>query len=261
VALVTARLFVLALLALPPARGGYTWTPGPESSGLPTRERPTDAASLRREGPRVYLQRCAPCHGKRGDGRGWVARGLVPAPRDFTSGVYKLRSTPTGSIPTDGDLFATISRGLHGTAMNPWRGLPEDERWALVDVLKSFSVRFRQEEPGQTVIVPRIPDDEAALVPEGRVLFTRLRCPSCHGDGEEAAASAALLRRDPGRKVRIRRLGDGVFLRGTSMRDLYVTLQTGLDGTPMGSYAEALTAKQTWAVAAYVRSLIPTPAP
>jgi mono/diheme cytochrome c family protein len=255
-----ARLVVLALFALPP-RTGYKWSPGPESSGLPTRPRPTDPEAFRHAAPALYLQRCAPCHGKRGDGHGWAARGLTPAPRDFTAGVFKVRSTPSGSIPTDDDLFSTISRGMHGTAMIPWRGLPEDERWALVDFIKSFSVRFREERPGPRVVVPASPADEAALVPEGRTLFARVRCGACHGGDADAVASAALLARDPQRKVRIRPLATGVFLRGASLRDIYTTLQTGMDGTPMGSYAEALSPAQTWAVAAYVRTLIASPPP
>ena len=39
------------------------------------------------------------------------------------------------------------------------------------------------------------------------------------------------------------------------MEDLYLTLRTGLDGTPMGAY-DALRDDEIWAVAAYVRSLV-----
>ena len=52
------------------------------------------------------------------------------------------------------------------------------------------------------------------------------------------------------------RVGRGEFFRGTSARDIYLTLRTGMDGTPMGSYADGLTPRETWALAAYVRSLI-----
>ncbi len=40
------------------------------------------------------------------------------------------------------------------------------------------------------------------------------------------------------------------------MKDIFVTVRTGLDGTPMPSYADSLTPDQTWAIAAYVRSLL-----
>jgi mono/diheme cytochrome c family protein len=207
-------------------------------------------------GSRVYEQRCAACHGKNGDGRGWAARGLPVAPRDFTSGVYKLRSTPTGSIPTDDDLFATISRGMHGTPMMAWRGLPENERWALVERLKTFSVRFAQETPGPVIEVPDEPADADALIAEGARLWDRARCGACHGAGDGRGPGVALLRKDPGRRVRVRDLTRGEFLRGNSARDIFLTLRTGMDGTPMGSYAEALSERETWALAAYVRSLL-----
>jgi mono/diheme cytochrome c family protein len=248
------RLSVLALLLM--TAKPFSWTVGPESTGAPTRPRPPETDALRGTGARVYAQRCAACHGKRGDGRGWVAPSLPIPPRDFTAGVYKLRSTPTGSIPTDGDLFATISRGLHGTPMMSWRGLPEDERWALVDRLKSFSVRFAQEQPAGGVAVPPEPASDDALVAEGARLWARARCGACHGAGDGRGPSVALLKKDPGRQVRVRDLAHGEFLRGRSARDIYLTLRTGMDGTPMGSYADGLSPRETWALAFYVRSLI-----
>lgn len=252
------RLSLVALLLV--AAKPFAWTAGPESTGAPVRPRPPESEALRGKGARVYAQRCAACHGKRGDGRGWVAPSLPIPPRDFTSGVYKLRSTPTGSIPTDEDLFATISRGLHGTPMMSWRGLPEDERWALVGRLKSFSVRFAQERPSGTVAVPQEPASNAALVAEGARLWERARCGACHGAGDGRGPSVALLEKDPGRQVRVRDLAKGEFLRGSSARDIYLTLRTGMDGTPMGSYADGLSPRDTWALTSYVRSLISRPA-
>jgi cytochrome c oxidase cbb3-type subunit 2 len=256
---VTIRLGLLGLLwALSPS---FSWSTGSSASGLPVRPRPPATEALRADGARVYAQRCAGCHGVKGDGRGWAARQLPMPPRDFTAGVYKVRSTPTGSIPTDADLFATISRGMHGTPMMAWRGLPERERWALVERLKGFSVRFAQETPGPVVEVPAEPPADDALVAEGARLWGRLRCGACHGSGDGRGPSVALLQKDPGRRVRVRDLVHGELLRGTTARDIYVTLRTGMDGTPMGSYADALSEHETWALAAYVRSLLGPQAP
>jgi mono/diheme cytochrome c family protein len=248
------RLSLLALLLA--SAGPFSWTAAPGTTGVSVRPRPPESFALRESGARVYQQRCAACHGKRGDGRGWAASTLPIAPRDFTAGVYKLRSTPTGSIPTDEDLFATISRGMHGTPMMSWRGLPEDERWALVGRLKSFSVRFAQERPPAAVDVPEEARTEDELAAEGARLWQTARCGACHGTGDGRGPAVALLEKDPGRRVRVRNLGRGEFLRGTSARDIYLTLRTGMDGTPMGSYAEALTPHETWALTAYVRTLI-----
>lgn len=240
------------LVAAPP----FSWSPAPENAGVPVRPRPPETDALRKKGASVYVQRCAACHGKRGDGNGWAARTLPVRPRDFTAGVYKVRSTPSGSLPTDGDLFASISRGLHGTAMMPWRGLPEEERWALVSRVQSFSPRFAQERAAPPVDVAETPGSEDVLLVEGARVWTTARCGACHGAGDGRGPSVALLEKDPGRQVRVRDLGRGEFFRGTSARDIYLTLQTGMDGTPMGSYAGGLTPRETWAVAAYVRSLI-----
>ena len=245
-------LVVLWLGASP----SFSWSSGSAESGVPVRPRPPVTEALRVTGARVYDQRCAACHGRNGDGRGWAARGLPLAPRDFTKAVYKVRSTPTGTIPTDEDLFATISRGMHGTPMMAWRGLPEDERWAVVERLKTFSVRFAQEAPAPAVVVPAEPPADEALVAEGARLWGRVRCGACHGSGDGRGPSVALLQKDPGRRVRVRDLEGGELLRGTSARDIFLTLRTGMDGTPMGSYADALSERETWALAAYVRSLM-----
>ena len=83
----------------------------------------------------------------------------------------------------------------------------------------------------------------------------------CHsqsgrGDGPSTASlkDAALF------PIRPLDFGSGIFRRGSSLEDIFLTLRTGLNGTPMPSYAESLTPEQTWAVAAYVRSLIGSPA-
>src|SRR5215470_15038555 len=62
----------------------------------------------------LYARYCVGCHGVRGDGEGENAPYVnpqYPKPRDFTMGLFKCRSTPSGSIPLESDLFNTISRG------------------------------------------------------------------------------------------------------------------------------------------------------
>src|SRR6185503_14302937 len=68
---------------------------------------------------------------------------LETPPRDLTGGQFKFRTTSSGQLPTDEDLFRTISRGADGTGMPPWAYLlADDDRWALVDYVKSFDSRF-----------------------------------------------------------------------------------------------------------------------
>ena len=70
-----------------------------------------------------------------GDGEGPAAKFLDPRPRDFTLGTFKFRTTQSGELPTNEDLFRTVSRGLPGTAMQAFdndlikNGLTEGDRW------------------------------------------------------------------------------------------------------------------------------------
>ncbi len=236
------------------------WMRGSELRVTPTEQRPRFDADLRALGARVYGERCVICHGNEGDGRGPESARLIPRPRNLTAGVYRLRSTPTGSLPTDVDLFTTISRGMHGTAMLPWVSLPERERWALVAHVESLSPRFTEEPRGVPVTLPAPPRETRALVEKGRMAYQRAQCASCHGaSGHGDGPSAPTLRDEDGEPIRPPDFARGRFLRGTRMEDIYLTLRTGLDGTPMPSYAESLSGADTWALAAYVRSLVREP--
>jgi mono/diheme cytochrome c family protein len=66
---------------------------------------------------RLYESNCAVCHGIQGDGNGPAAGMFLTRPRDFLAGIFKFRSTPSGSLPTDEDLFWTITHGLRWTGM------------------------------------------------------------------------------------------------------------------------------------------------
>ena len=104
------------------------------------------------DGGQLYAARCASCHGTSGRGDGPVAALLKPRPRDFTSGRYKLRSTETGSLPTDEDIARSITDGLHGTAMPSWQPfIPAEQVGALVSHLKTLSPRFAAAQPRPVV--------------------------------------------------------------------------------------------------------------
>ena len=79
-------------------------------------------------GETVYKHMCTFCHGTDGNGGGKAMAYLFPWPRDFRKGVFKYRTTPSGSLPLDSDLFKVISRGVPGTAMPAWgTALTEEE--------------------------------------------------------------------------------------------------------------------------------------
>ena len=68
-------------------------------------------------GKQLYFRYCWGCHGFRGDGTGENAPYLNILPRNFVAATFKCRSTPTGTLPTDQDLYNTIERGLINSNM------------------------------------------------------------------------------------------------------------------------------------------------
>jgi cytochrome c oxidase cbb3-type subunit I/II len=207
-------------------------------------------------GREVYHTRCVGCHGKAGDGNGVAATFLSPRPRNFTLGVFKFRSTPSGSLPTDGDLFRTVTRGVRWTAMPTWHELPDKERLAVVTFIKTFSTRWKDEqaEPAATINEP--PNPTPALVARGKDLYVKAKCFQCHGDdGKGDGESAAELTDDLKFPIRPADFTRGQFKGGSTVRDLFRTMSLGLDGTPMPSFGDSMSEEERWAISYFVLSL------
>jgi cytochrome c oxidase cbb3-type subunit I/II len=207
-------------------------------------------------GHAVYLRRCVGCHGERGDGNGRAATFLDPRPRDFTVGAFKFRSTPSGSLPTDGDLYRTITRGVRGTAMPSWHELPDKDRLAVIAYIKTLSRRWTEERPEAPIVIGDPPRPSAAVLARGRETYRTAKCWECHGDaGVGDGPSAGQLADDSGFPIRPADLTRAQFKSGPDVRDVFRTLTTGLDGTPMPSFADALSEDDRWALSYYVLSL------
>ena len=215
-------------------------------------ERP---GSVIEQGRVVYEQNCAICHGTLGDGRGMAQMMLRTKPRDFRQGIFKFRSTPTGSLPTDEDLFRTISKGLRGTGMVAQDHLPEAERRAVVEYLKTFSERFQKQPAQAPVPIPEPLPRSPMLITKGRKLFEEAGCFTCHGiEGKGDSPSASELKDSWGYPIQPADL-TRALKRGSSAEAIYRTLVTGLDGTPMPSYREAFSEEELWSLAHYVSSI------
>jgi mono/diheme cytochrome c family protein len=262
---ISAAIFVLALaLGLTFAQGcGKRADENPRASATPNfleievPRHPLPSALTIARGRAVYVANCVQCHGQNGAGDGFGAPFLVPPPRDFTTPQYKFRTTGTGELPTDDDLFRTISRGANGTGMPPWHYLlPDEDRWALVDYVKSLSPRF---ENGTAPAVLKLPAEpkEPADSNRGRTVYQKLQCAKCHGDdGRGAGPSALTLTDSKGIHVNSRDFTNpGSFRTGWSAREIVRTMETGLNGTPMPSYAGLMTPREEYDLAAYVMSL------
>jgi mono/diheme cytochrome c family protein len=214
------------------------------------------AQAVLQTGERVYLENCAACHGQRGDGKGPEAERLKTKPRDFTGGIYKFRSTPSGSLPLDEDIFRTISRGVRSTSMLGQLHLSEKERWAVTEYLKTFSQRFRGDKTPEPISIPSSPERNAELVALGKRMYTDAGCNACHGsEGKGDGTSGKELKDDWGQLILPTDLTLKPFKSGPNPEDLYRTISTGLNGTPMPSYADVLSPKERWALVHYILSI------
>lgn len=216
-------------------------------------ERPAAVPALLAKGKVIYARGCAACHGAKGDGEGPGAHILNPKARNYVLGVFKLRTTASGQPPTDNDLFRTITQGVPNTAMPSFRELPEVDRWALVAVVKQFA---GIKSGTRAIPIPPEPAATPALLEKGKEVYAALDCASCHGDtGQGDGPSSLTLKDDAKNRIWPPDLTRGKFKSGSDASALYARIATGLDGTPMPSYANKAKPDEIWALVHYVRSL------
>ncbi len=263
-----ALLMVGCASILPNARQGGrdTWMPIPGPAriavGKYTGPPPIDAEAIER-GRRIYDRSCRYCHGAKGNGGGavtfFLTRDRGPHPRDFTSGVFKFRSTPTGELPTDEDLFRSITNGIPGF-MPPFTGLDPAERWRLVYYVKTLSPDFATDgEPELIEVVGAAIPTTAGSVRRGFEVYQELKCWECHGAGGRGDGPKAPDQVDdmelslpPTDLTR-----PSSFKAGAGREHLYRTIMTGLDGSSMPSYGDMLAGQEEdiWHLANYILSL------
>ncbi len=189
-------------------------------------------------GENVYLKSCAACHGDKGNGTGAAAPYLNPLPRNFTAGMFKFRSTPSGELPTDQDLLRVVENGIPGTQMPAWKAiLTLQERVDVVAYLKLFSEDFQTPAPAP-VTIPEPPEALEKFAPEGKMVFMLMECWACHGGkGRGDGKSSKTLKDDWGAKIRPWNLTRSQYKSGNDAQSLFRTFTTGLNGTPMPAYA------------------------
>ena len=206
-----------------------------------------------------YRRYCVGCHGPLGDGNGENAQWINPKPRDFQLGIFKCRSTPTGTLPTDQDLYDSIGRGLDRSNMPSWNALTKQERADLVAWIKHYSPRWQNEKAGTPIQIPAEPEITPERVKTGQEVFKKMECWKCHGvQGMANGPSAATLSDDLGRPISPFNFTDGSRpLCGNTDTDIYKIFMTGLDGTPMPSFADNIKPEEAWDLVFYLRSLQP----
>jgi len=208
-------------------------------------------------GKALYYRYCWGCHGARGNGDGENAPYLNILPRNFVAGTFKCRSTPTGTLPLDQDLYNSVERGFNFTNMPSWNALTVEERANLVAFIKTFSPRWKTEKAGDPIQIPAEPALTVGSIQHGKELFQKLECWKCHGnEGRGDGPSASTLTDNNDQPIRPYNFtSDNRSKCGTTNKDLYKIFMTGLDGTPMPSFADVIKPEDAWDLVHYLRTL------
>lgn len=226
----------------------------PEATKANDKEKGVVSVELGKE---VYIKRCLGCHGAEGAGDGPAALRFKPVPRDFTKGLFKYKTTPHGSVPTDEDLIKVVTNGLPGTGMPAWKSImKENQIRSVVQYIKTFAPQFKDAAPKPITIGPEVKSSPESIE-KGKALFKELACFMCHGEeGRGNGPLAPSLKDNLGRHVQPRNLTKGWVFRGGGAREnIYMRVNTGLMGTPMPSFVDKLDNEKSWHIANYVNSL------
>ena len=206
-------------------------------------------------GKAIYEKRCAHCHGIRGGGDGPAAAFFKPPPANFKRAEYKYASTQKGELPTDEDLFKTVTFGLPGTGMPAWeKVLNEADRSAVVAYIKTFSKKFaREKSPPKKIEFGAKIASSAESIAKGKELFFKVECNRCHGvEGRADGSNASEL------KVWPRNLTKGwIFRRTNAPEEIFQRITRGIIVMPSFAQGQNVetTEEERWHIANYVNSL------
>lgn len=235
-----------------------------KSNEAPPGKRAEMTAEASALGEAIYINQCSGCHGEAGDGQSMLTLSWLPRPRNFVRGSFRYRSTPSGSPPTDADLFRTVSKGLAGSGMPAFEAiLSEQERRDVVAYIKQFSPRFAPGSEPSPTSVSTPPQVTEQRIARGASIYVDSGCPSCHGaEGKGDGRSGQDLKTAEGDPIIPRDLTHKWSFRGGHMpSDIYRRIANGMDGSSMAAYEEVLEPNDLWDLVFYVLSLSPEQRP
>ena len=147
--------------------------------------------------------------------------------------------------------------GIPGTGMPPCQYLlSADDRWALVDYIKTFSPAFQSANARKPMKIASAPDGKRD-VDNGREVYVKLQCAKCHGtDGRGVGPSASSLLDAGGKYINTRDFTFATSYRtGFNEREIVRTMETGMNGTPMPSYTAIVSPKDEYDMVAYLMGM------
>lgn len=211
----------------------------------------------------LYNKQCAVCHGNEGKGDGEAAYLLMPRPRDFTSGRFRLATTENG-VPSDKDLFDAITRGMPGSAMPAWKHLPEKDRWNLARYVRELARKGAPEyvnlKPGKPRKLPPFLSAAQAeeLLKKDNLTLADLykeSCASCHGKTGKGDGTADM-KDELGYRLPPRDFTKGILKGKGDMASLAHRLY-GMPGSAMPDAGFEQDAHYIWGIIHYIRGMMP----
>jgi len=206
-------------------------------------------------GRQQFLVQCAHCHGLAGDGKGWDAAFLKPAPASLQASLSP--NVPGIMDNYDGVTFSKVTNGMRDTVMPVWgEFLTTKMRWNDVKYLKdSYTTGLPAESNTShfgtgAVPLPYVRADTgifeaeiATIVPaDGKPIYEKY-CLTCHGPKGVGDG--------PGAKGLI---GGGPAALPKNMANSYMfaAIRNGLPNTHMYGFEPLLSETEIWNVTAYI---------
>jgi mono/diheme cytochrome c family protein len=230
-------------------------------------------------GKKIYFRKCVWCHGVDGAGDGPGADRLWPRPRNFNQGTFKIRHTASGELPLfdptkpvtgQNDLFDTVTHGLPGSGMPPWDGiLTEQQRLQVLSFVTMQLIKDRKfDDKTETFTVLDIGNKGAIKqiayskesIEKGANLFVEKKCIECHGAEGRGDGNPFNLKDDWGFPIQPANMHKCWNFRGSrqdpyNVHNIFRTFSTGVNGTPMPSFADNTTVEERWHIANFVNSV------
>ena len=245
-------------------------------------------------GRTTYMEYCFACHGVNGDGNGVAAKGLIPPPRNFKSGLIKFGDVVAGGNPSDEQLKKIIREGLNGTAMLPW-DISDERLEAVVQYIKTLApetwigkdktlgevikANIRNPDPEKNTKDPFGLAHKNHAVAKGKEVYHVVaQCWTCHRAYESKASIVEMSQKYPDYKIAPSELDNTIYelknqesehgaktlppdftwheiRSANSVEEIFVRLAAGVAGTSMPSWLGTISNEEIWAVSYYVKHL------
>jgi len=142
--------------------------------------------------------------------------------------------------------------------MPSWIALSDQDKVDLIAYIKIFSSKWKNTERAAPIQIPAETPLTVDSLQRGHETFEKMQCFKCHGQqGHGDGPAASTLTNSKDQPIRPYDFSDGErFKCGATNKDIYRDFMTGLDGSPMPSFAEQMKPEEAWDLVHYLRTLM-----